>query len=83
MCMDSILILRYKGWNISALFNGVYGNDIANGMLLQLDNAEGREFANIMPRAYYNAWRPDSPSNTHPRIGYRTEGTNSYYRSNN
>ncbi len=66
--------LRYKGWNISALFNGVYGNDIANGMLLQLDNAEGREFANIMPRAYYNAWRPDSPSNTHPRIGYRTEG---------
>jgi len=66
--------LRYKGWNISALFNGVYGNDIANGMLLQLDNAEGREFANIMPRAYYNAWRPDNPSNTHPRIGYRTEG---------
>ncbi len=66
--------LMYKGWNISALFNGVYGNDIANGMLLQLDNAEGREFANIMPRAYYNAWRPDSPSNTHPRIGYRTEG---------
>ena len=65
---------RYKGWSISALFNGVYGNDIANGMLLQLDNAEGREFANIMPRAYYNAWRPDSPSNTHPRIGYRTEG---------
>ena len=66
--------LRYKRWNISALFNGVYGNDIANGMLLQLDNAEGREFANIMPRAYYNAWRPDSQSNTHPRIGYRTEG---------
>ena len=27
-----------------------------------------------MPRAYYNAWRTDSPSNTHPRIGYRTEG---------
>ena len=66
--------LKYKGWNISALFNGVYGNDIANGMLLQLDNAEGREFANIMPRAYYNAWRPDNQSNTHPRIGYRTEG---------
>ncbi|MDA8859165.1 SusC/RagA family TonB-linked outer membrane protein, partial [Flavobacteriaceae bacterium] len=66
--------LKYKRWNLSALFNGVYGNDIANGMLLQLDNAEGREFANIMPRAYYNAWRPDNPSNTHPRIGYRTEG---------
>ena len=66
--------LKYKRWNVSALFNGVYGNDIANGMLLQLDNAEGREFANIKPEAYYNAWRPESPSNTHPRIGYTTQG---------
>ena len=41
--------LKYKRWNLSALFNGVYGNDIANGMLLQLDNAEGRPNANISP----------------------------------
>ena len=66
--------LKYKRWNLSALFNGVYGNDIANGMLLQLDNAEGRPNANISSAAYNNAWRPDNPSNTHPRIGYTTRG---------
>jgi hypothetical protein len=37
---------------------------------LQLDNAEGLAFQNILPRAYNNAWRPDNQSNTHPRIGY-------------
>ena len=52
----------------------MYGNDIANGMLLQLDNAEGRPNANISPAAYNNAWRVDSPSNTYPRIGYTTRG---------
>ena len=66
--------LKYKRWNLSALFNGVYGNDIANGMLLQLDNAEGRPNANILTGAYNNAWRVDTPSNTHPRIGYTTRG---------
>ena len=66
--------LKYKRWNLSALFNGVYGNDIANGMLLQLDNAEGRPNANISPAAYNNAWRVESPSNTYPRIGYTTRG---------
>jgi hypothetical protein len=54
------------------LFNGVYGNQIANGNLLQLDNAEGLAFRNVLPRAYNNAWRPDNQSNTHPRIGYNT-----------
>ena len=33
--------LTYKRLTASILFNGVYGNDIANGNLLQLDNAEG------------------------------------------
>ena len=66
--------LKYKRWNLSALFNGVYGNDIANGMLLQLDNAEGRPNANILTGAYNNAWRIDTPSNTYPRIGYTTRG---------
>ena len=64
--------LRYKRFTVRALFNGVYGNEIANGNLLQLDNAEGLAFRNILPRAYNNAWRPDNQSNTHPRIGYNT-----------
>ena len=63
---------RYKRFTVRALFNGVYGNQIANGNLLQLDNAEGLSFRNILPRAYNNAWRPDNQSNTHPRIGYNT-----------
>ena len=55
------------------LFNGVYGNDIANGNLLQLDNAEGI-FNSVLTRAYENAWTPTNPSNTHPRIGFSTNG---------
>lgn len=67
------LDLKVKRFNANFLFNGVSGNDIANGNLLELDNAEGRAL-NIRPDAYYNAWRPDNPSNTYPRIGYTTNG---------
>jgi len=68
------LNLKFKGFSANLLFNGVYGNDIVNGNLLQLDNAEGISFNNILKRAYTNAWRPDNASNTHPRIGYTTNG---------
>ena len=66
--------INYKRFNASILFNGVFGNDIANGNLLQLENAEGLTFLNISPNAYYNAWRPDAQTNTYPRIGYTTNG---------
>ena len=66
--------INYKRFNASILFNGVFGNDIANGNLLQLENAEGLTFLNISPDAYYNAWRPDAQTNTYPRIGYTTNG---------
>ena len=52
--------------------NGVYGNEIANGNLIQLGTAEGRS-ANILSQAYNNAWRPDAQSNTYPRVGYTRE----------
>lgn len=67
------LNFTYKRFNISMLFNGVHGNDIANGNLLTIGNASG-QFQNISADAYYNAWRPDAPSETHPRIGYDTVG---------
>jgi hypothetical protein len=67
------LNFRYKRFNVSMLFNGVYGNDIANGNLLTIGNATG-QFQNISSDAYYNAWRPDAQSNTHPRIGYNVIG---------
>lgn len=63
----------YSNFNLNVLFNGVYGNDIANGNLLQLDNAEGI-FNSVLTRAYENAWTPTNPSNTHPRIGFSTNG---------
>ena len=67
------LNFRYKRFNVSMLFNGVHGNDIANGNLLTIGNAGG-QFQNITSDAYYNAWRPDAQSSTHPRIGYDVIG---------
>lgn len=63
------LNLNYKNWSLTALVNGVEGNDIANGMQLDLGVAEGT-FSNVLSDAYYNAWRPDSESNLYPRVGY-------------
>ena len=72
--------INYKSFSLSALVNGVYGNDIINGNALQMGNAEGL-YRNITPEAYHNAWRPNkvgqtsSTAVTHPRIGYKvTEG---------
>ena len=70
------LSLNYKSFSLSALVNGVYGNDIINGNSLQMGNAEGL-YRNITPEAYHNAWRPEkvgqtsSSAVTHPRIGYK------------
>ena len=60
---------NYKRFSVKALFDGVYGNDIANGYNLELGFAEGR-FKNVLKDAYENAWRPESPDNTSPRIGF-------------
>jgi len=60
---------KLKGFTANFLFNGAYGNDIANGNLIKLNNAEGLG-TNISPNAYNNAWRPDAQSNLHPRLGY-------------
>ena len=66
------LSMNYKRLNLSVQMNGVYGNEIANGNLIQLGTAEGRS-ANILSQAYNNAWRPDAQSNTYPRVGYTRE----------
>ena len=63
------LNFKLKSFTADFLFNGVYGNDIANGNLIKLYNAEGLG-TNISPNAYNNAWRPDAQSNLHPRLGY-------------
>jgi len=60
---------NYKRFTLSALFEGVYGNDIANGNSMEIAYAEGNS-KNVLKDAYYNAWRPDAPSNNQPRVGY-------------
>jgi TonB-dependent starch-binding outer membrane protein SusC len=66
------LNMNYKRLSLSVQVNGVYGNEIANGNLIQLGTAEGRS-VNILSQAYENAWRPDAQSNTYPRVGYLAE----------
>ena len=63
------LNFKLKGFTADFLFNGVFGNDIANGNLIKLNNAEGLA-TNISPNAYNNAWRPEAQSNIYPRLNY-------------
>ena len=63
------LNFKLKRLTANFLFNGVYGNDIANGNLIKLNSAEGLQ-NNISPNAYNNAWRPDAQTNLYPRLGY-------------
>jgi len=64
--------MSYKRFNLNVLLNGTYGNDIINGTDVSIDYAQGI-FSNVRRDAYFQAWRPDAPSNTHPRIGYSEE----------
>ena len=66
------LNMNYKRLSLSVQINGVYGNEIVNGNLIQLGTAEGRT-ANVLSEAYNNAWRPDAQSNSYPRVGYLGE----------
>ena len=84
--------ISYKRFNLSANFDGVYGNDIINTQFETLDIAEG-SFSNITVNAYQQAWRPNAPSNTYPRLGAfisrkggpvdRMVSDGSYFRLNN
>ncbi|QZT37902.1 TonB-dependent receptor [Halosquirtibacter xylanolyticus] len=62
--------LSYKRFRLSALLNGVYGVDIANGVSLSTSYPTGNG-KNITETSYANAWRENTPNNTSPRIGYR------------
>ena len=59
--------IRYKAFTLAAKFFGTIGNDLINGN--KLDNSNTYLEYNILREAYYDAWRPDKPSNTYPKIG--------------
>ena len=63
----------YKNFNLSLFFNGVHGNDIANGNLVREDYALTNA-NNIRSQAYYGAWTPENTNATHPRLGYQLQG---------
>jgi hypothetical protein len=62
--------MSYKRLSLDVQLNGTYGNDIINGTNVGYDIAEGKQARNVRRDAYLQAWRPDAPSNTYPRIGY-------------
>ncbi|MGJ8683645.1 MAG: SusC/RagA family TonB-linked outer membrane protein [Nonlabens sp.] len=61
--------VSYKQVSLSMFFNGVQGNEIANGNLLREAYADTRS-SNIRTEAYNNAWSVDNPDGSYPRIGY-------------
>ena len=63
------LDFKYKRLSLNVQMNGVYGNDIMNGTKIALNSATGN-YVNLLTEAYNNAWRPEAPSNTHPRVGW-------------
>ena len=65
--------LSYKRISLNAQFDGVYGNEIIATAFERLDTPVG-DFNNITVAAYEQAWRPDAPSNTYPRIGSNISG---------
>lgn len=65
--------LSYGRFTIDAFFNGVHGNDIANGNLARENNLDGSS-NNVRTEAYLEAWRPDNPDAAYPRVDYRNQG---------
>ena len=59
--------ITYKAFTLNAQFHGSIGNEVVNAN--KLDNTNTYYDYNILREAYYNAWRPEKPSTTYPRIG--------------
>ncbi len=57
----------YKDFTLNAQFHGSVGNDVVNAN--KLDNTNTYYDYNILTEAYRDAWRPEKPSNTYPRLG--------------
>jgi TonB-dependent starch-binding outer membrane protein SusC len=60
--------ITYKQFSLNIFANGVYGNKIANGNLLKLENTSLG--TNITKSAYYDAWSATNVSGTKPRLLY-------------
>jgi len=67
------LSMTYKNLSLDVNFNGTYGNDVFNGNYvteLRVGVAGNTPTNNIRSEAYYEAWRPDAPTNgRYPGLG--------------
>ena len=72
----------FNNLTLDANFNAVYGNDVLNGNLIQENNVgiDANATQNIRAAAYYQAWRPNAPSNTYPGLGMAPGTANVYDR---
>ncbi len=61
--------LSYKQFSLNVFINGVYGNQIANGNKLKIEDTSAG--LNITKDAYYQAWTPEQPGNLNPRLLYK------------
>ncbi|SFZ93584.1 TonB-linked outer membrane protein, SusC/RagA family [Flaviramulus basaltis] len=59
----------YKNISLSMFFNGIQGNDIANGNLI-LEAHPSSTALNIRQETFENAWSLDNPNGTYPKLGY-------------
>jgi TonB-dependent starch-binding outer membrane protein SusC len=62
-----------KNLTLDLFFNGSYGNQVVNGNLMRIGNANGLGSNNILADVYYNAWTSTKSNNTQPRVGYNNE----------
>ena len=84
--------MSYKRLSLSALFNGVSGNEIVNANYYRMGWAEGT-YRNILSESWSDRWTASNPSNNYPRLDYsanlfpalmdRTIEDGSYLRLNN
>ena len=66
----------YKNFSLSFMFNGVYGNDIANANNLELNYANNST-KNVRTIAYTDAFDPvTNPTGNYPHVGVGGIGTN-------
>ena len=61
--------VEYNGLSLGFFFNGVQGNQIANGNLLREAYADTNT-TNVRKEAYFDAWRPTNVNGSYPRVGY-------------
>jgi len=61
---------EYKNLSLSMMFNGVYGNDVANGTIIEIAYPNSNP-KNILASAYYDAYDPvDNPDGNYPYVAF-------------